>query len=138
MDDRPSWPLRMIALAEHWSQYSTCVRRQVGAVLFNPETKAVLSIGYNDTPLGQQDCGVGGCPACQEGTEARHRLDCRCVHAEGNSLAFAARYGLATEGTMIATTFQVCDSCRKMLVQAGVTGVVVPFENQDGFQSERF
>lgn len=121
----------MVALAEHWAQYSTCLKRQVGAVIFNPETKAIMSMGYNDTPIGQQDCGDGGCVRCKGVEAAREYLDCLCVHAEMNGLAFAARYGHETEGCWLATTFTVCPSCRKNLYQAGIVHIVEPEREYD-------
>lgn len=60
------WVGRMLAMAEHWSQYSTCIRRKVGAVIYDPETYAIVSVGYNDTPIGETDCGNGGCVRCQQ------------------------------------------------------------------------
>lgn len=123
---RPTWPERMRLLAAHWAQYSTCIKRQVGAVIFTP-TFQILSIGYNDTPQGWINCGDGGCLACAEsleqGTEARHNTDCNCVHAEKNALNFAARNGVRTDGAFIITdgATPYCNGCLKDLAQAGVT-----------------
>ncbi len=122
---RPAWPQRFIRLAREWSQYSTCLRAQVGAVLFDPKSKAVLSIGYNDTPIDFPDCGDGGCKPCQGGESVSRNLECMCVHAESNCLAFAARRGTSTEGAHIATAgHKLCNGCRKLLIQAGVVKVL--------------
>jgi len=132
MSQRPGWDERMLLLAEGWAQYSTCKRRQVGAVLFDPETKAVISIGYNDTATGQVDCGDGGCERCDsDAIQVRDYLDCRCVHAEGNALALAAGRGVATKGAWLATTLNPCASCTKILIQAGVTTVVLGNSDED-------
>ena len=117
---RPSWNQRMLRLAREWSQYSTCVRSQVGAVLFDPDSKAVISIGYNDTAIGRDDCGEGGCVACQGDESARNLDSCLCVHAEANCIALSARRGARTEGAHMAVTRKPCNGCRKLLVQAGV------------------
>ncbi len=84
MNPRPGWNQRMLRLARSWAQYSTCVRSQVGAVLFDPDSKAVISIGYNDTPIDYTDCGEGGCNACTGKESARNLDSCMCVHAETN------------------------------------------------------
>src|SRR3990167_7469388 len=110
----------MLRLAREWSQYSTCVRAQVGAVLFDPTSKAVISIGYNDTPIAFPDCGEGGCPTCKEGESVSLNTDCLCVHAEANAIALAARRGTRTEGAHMATTRKPCNACRKLMTQAGV------------------
>ncbi len=110
----------MLRLAQSWAQYSTCIRSQVGAVLFDPDSKAVISIGYNDTAIGRDDCGEGGCPACQGAEQARNPDSCLCVHSEANCIALAARRGARTEGAHMAVTRKPCNGCRKLLTQAGV------------------
>lgn len=136
---RPTWPERMLILADHWSQYSTCVRRQVGAVIFHPETKAVISIGYNDTPIGATDCGDNGCPRCNSVNKeaAKNYLDCNCVHAEANALMLAARWGVKTEGCHMATTFTVCPSCLKHTAQAGIAQIIEAKPPYHEFYDER-
>lgn len=125
--NKPKWTLRMCLLADHWLQHSSCVRRQVGAVVFDPASFAVYGIGYNDTPIGQEDCGEDGCPACAEGS-VRNRTDCKCVHAEMNAMILARR---DLRGAWIAIAVRkdghltikrgLCDHCRALLIQAGVT-----------------
>lgn len=44
--------------ARVWSRQSSCCRVHVGAVIFNIETKRLLSIGYNGTMLGQVHCDI--------------------------------------------------------------------------------
>lgn len=124
-DTRPSWEERMLRLAEQWGEYSTCLHRQVGAVLYHPDTKAVVGIGYNDTPIGRTDCGDGGCVRCADPETARLSLDCECVHAEMQPVLLAARRGIATEGCYLAVTYPPCKACIKNLVQAGIAAVVL-------------
>jgi dCMP deaminase len=53
---------------------------------------------------------------------------CRtAVHAEANALAFAARFGLGTEGAELHTTHQPCLTCAMSIINAGIIRVV--FEN---------
>ena len=115
----------MLDLAEFWSQHSSCLRRQVGAVLYDPKTKAIISVSYNDTAMNATNCGDGGCDLCQEPEDVKVKtaLDCHCIHAEMNALLLAGRHGRKTEGAVIAVTHIPCASCHKHLTQAGVTHV---------------
>ena len=102
---------------------STCLRRQVGAVLV--KDKQILSTGYNGSPSGLQHCEEVGClrqSLCIPSGE-RHEI-CRAVHAEQNALVQAAKHGVAIEGADIYTTHQPCVLCTKLLINAGVRRVV--------------
>lgn len=125
---RPTWPNRMLKLAEHWSQYSTCIRRQVGAVIYDPNTYAVISIGYNDTAIAMPDCGDGGCQTCKEPEDVKikYALDCLCIHAELNAILLSARRGTAVLEMHMAVTYKPCNSCRKHMAQAGIAKVLLP------------
>ena len=123
MNKRPPWPVRMMMLANFWRQFSTCLHRQCGAVIYRSGTWQVLALGYNDTPQGAVNCGDGGCEPCKESESASLKIDCRCVHAEMNALMAAARNGIAVDGAMIAVdgSYAICQSCQKHLTQAGVS-----------------
>lgn len=123
------WDRRMVGLAQYWAPHSTCFRRKVGAVLFQRDTYAVLSLGYNDTRIGATDCAAGGCPICaDEATfdNAKTNLDCTCVHAEMNALLLSV---LRPRGAHLAMWTDAlhnpgpCASCQKHLGQAGVVGI---------------
>lgn len=45
------------------------------------------------------------------------------MHAEANAFAFAARYGIATEGAYLLTTHSPCLACAKLAINAGLAGV---------------
>jgi len=49
----------MLGNAEYWAQFSTCVRRKVGAVIYNPDNWAVLSSGYNEVEAVRRFTGKG-------------------------------------------------------------------------------
>lgn len=121
------WLERMIRQAESWAQYSTCVQAKFGAVLFHPETHRIISMGYNDAPMGWMNCGDGGCPQCADPEQSvNYLLDCRCVHAEMNAVLLAGRYGPAIDGVSIALAGPKppCRSCLKHLTQVGVKYIV--------------
>ena len=47
-----------IETAHAWAKSSSCCRMYVGAVIFNMQTKRLLSIGYNGTLPGQIHCNM--------------------------------------------------------------------------------
>ncbi len=125
--NKPKWALRMCNLADHWCQYSTCMRRQVGAVVFDPVSFAVWGTGYNDTPIGEQDCGAGGCLECEADASTTDLINCACVHAEMNALLLAHRdlrgawIAISTRKNGKRNIKNLCGNCRKHMIQAGIT-----------------
>ncbi|HYM90160.1 MAG TPA: dCMP deaminase family protein, partial [bacterium] len=82
---RPTWDEYFMSLARLAATRSTCLRRQVGAVIV--KDRMLLSTGYNDTPRGLPNCGDGGCARCRSGAPAGSGLDtCLCLHAEQNAI----------------------------------------------------
>ena len=79
---------------------STCLRRQVGAVLVRD--KRILATGYNGAPRGMAHCLDIGCLREQLGIPSgeRHEL-CRAIHAEQNAVIQAAIHGVAIEGATL-------------------------------------
>ena len=57
--DRPSWEEYFMSIGQLVARRSTCLRRQVGAVLV--KDKNILATGYNGTPTGITHCEVAGC-----------------------------------------------------------------------------
>lgn len=99
-------------------------------MIYHPETKAVISIGYNDTPFGEDDCSDGGCVPCQSDEPVRLKTDCNCVHAEMNAILLAARRGIKVEGCWIAVTYLACPSCLKHMKQAGIERIEPPAKDE--------
>lgn len=93
---------------------SSCLRRQVGALL--SLDGRVLSTGYNGAPSGMAHCTPATCNA------DRPCID--TIHAESNAIAFAARYGIRTEGSTLYTTASPCRDCAKLIINAGICCVV--------------
>ena len=120
---RPSWDEYFMEIAHLVAKRSTCLRRQVGAVLVRE--KRLLATGYNGAPSGMEHCEAVGCLRARLGIPSgeRHEL-CRGIHAEQNVIIQAARHGISTEGATLFCTISPCFICAKMLVQAGVRHVV--------------
>jgi dCMP deaminase len=120
---RPDNDTYFMKMAELVAMRSTCLRRQVGAVVV--KEKRVLSTGYNGAPRGLKHCGEVGCVREQNHVESgtRHEL-CRGVHAEQNAVIQAAYFGVSIKDAAMYTTNFPCVLCAKILVNAGVREVV--------------
>ena len=101
---------------------STCLRRQVGAVIV--KDKKILTTGYNGAPSGLAHCLEVGCLRDQLGIPSgeRHEL-CRGLHAEQNAIIQAAYHGIPIAGSSLYCTNKPCVICSKMLINAGVTRI---------------
>lgn len=120
---RPSWDEYFMGIARLVSTRSTCLRREVGAVIVRD--RRILTTGYNGPPRGIAHCDVVGCLREQLGVPSGQRLDiCRALHAEQNAIIQAALHGVSTEGAMIYVTHQPCFTCAKMIINAGIVRVV--------------
>ncbi len=102
---------------------STCLRRQVGAVVV--KGKNILATGYNGTPSGIRHCSEVGCLRQQLGVPSgeRHEL-CRGLHAEQNAIIQAAKHGINIDGATLYCTNSPCVICSKMLINAGVEHII--------------
>ena len=121
--ERPSWDEYFMRIAKEAARRSSCLRRQVGSVIV--KDKAIISTGYNGTPMGVRNCCDGGCPRCASDAEPGESYDtCICVHAEENAIVLAARHGASTERGTIYTTLRPCFGCAKLSIQAGIKEIV--------------
>lgn len=116
---RPSWDEYFMQLARQAATRSTCLRRQVGAVLVRD--KRILATGYNGAPRGVSHCLDIGCLREQLGIPSGERQElCRAIHAEQNAVIQAAVHGVAIEGATLYTTLHPCVLCAKILINCGV------------------
>ena len=116
---RPSWDTYFLQLARQAATRSTCLRRQVGAVLVRD--RRILATGYNGAPRGIAHCLDTGCLRDQMQIPSGERVElCRAIHAEQNAIVQAAVHGVAIEGATLYTTLQPCVLCAKMLINCGV------------------
>ncbi len=116
---RPSWDHYFLQLARQAATRSTCLRRQVGAVLVRD--KRLLATGYNGSPRNTTHCLDEGCLREQLGIPSGERQElCRAIHAEQNAIIQAAVHGVAIDGATLYSTLQPCILCAKMLINCGV------------------
>jgi dCMP deaminase len=129
-----------------WAKMSSCVRRQVGAVL--SKDSRILATGYNGTIKGTDNCCEESCPMCNgrgfindDSLMGGHNCP-KCtgsgrassdfvLHAEQNVIAFCARNGIPTEGTSMYITLSPCKQCAKMIAQSGIKEVFYSIEYKD-------
>jgi dCMP deaminase len=121
---RPSWDQYFMAIANMVRTRSTCLRRQVGAIVV--KDKRILSTGYNGAPRGMKHCSEIGClrEASDVPPGERHEL-CRGIHAEQNAIVQAAAFGVSIQGSTLYCTHFPCVLCTKMLINAGISKLVI-------------
>lgn len=101
-------------LARKIGDNSKCCRAKVGAILV--KDNRIISTGYNGKPSGWNDEACSGeCNGCKE-----------TIHAEINTIIFAAKNGMSTKDCILYVTHSPCQSCCLAIIQAGIK--VVLFE----------
>ena len=129
---RPSWDEYFMEIVFLIARRSTCLRRQVGAVIV--KENQILATGYNGVPTGILHCNEqGGCLRAQLNIPSgqRHEL-CRGLHAEQNAIIQAAVHGSSIKGGTLYCTTMPCIVCTKMIINAGIKKVVYC----EGYQDE--
>lgn len=107
---------------------SPCLSRQIGAILVRDSS--IVSTGYNGPARGYPHCkGYSKtiCPRKLKGYKSGEGLhECPAAHAEGNTVANAARNGVCTiDTTLYMNSMIPCKDCAIILVNAGIREVVV-------------
>jgi dCMP deaminase len=119
---RVSWDEYFMNICEDVAKRSTCTRRVIGAVIVNGVTKEILATGYNGNPRGQDHCTNMGCIRDKLKIPSGEKSEvCTAVHAEQNALLQAGMK--ARDGTMYCLIMP-CNTCAKMIVNAGIRRVV--------------
>jgi dCMP deaminase len=128
---RPSWDQYFMDITHLVATRSTCLRRQVGAILV--KDRNILATGYNGVPSGISHCDAAGClrERLRVPSGERHEL-CRGLHAEQNAIIQAARHGTNIDGATLYCTTMPCIICTKMIINAGIRSIVY----RDGYADE--
>ncbi len=122
-NQRPDWDTYFMKICHVVAERSTCLRRQVGALLVSD--RRILTTGYNGAPKGLLHCGEVGCLRDQLGIPSGERQElCRGVHAEQNAIIQAAVHGVTLQEVTLYCTVQPCITCAKMLINANVKRIV--------------
>ena len=140
--NRPNWDEYFMEVAELTAKRSTCLRRQVGAVIV--KDKRIVATGYNGAPRGRINCcDLGYCTKKQLLPNQRHGgYDaCRSVHSEQNAIISASRQemigstlylvGYRTENHDYEEGAAPCLMCRKLIINAGIDKVIVRVNKEE-------
>jgi dCMP deaminase len=133
--NRPTWEEYFMEITRLVAKRSTCLRRQVGAVLVMD--KRILATGYNGAPSGLAHCLEVGClrEEKQIPSGERHEL-CRGLHAEQNVIIQAAFHGIRIQGSTLYCTNLPCAICTKMLINAGIKEIIYEGGYQDALSRQ--
>lgn len=112
---RPSLSSIFMSTALLFAKRSTCLRKQVGAVLV--KDNRIVSTGYSGAPPGCQHCTDVGCLI------GSNNGCIRTIHAETNVILFAAKNGISTNNTRLYTTLSPCLDCAKLIVASGINEI---------------
>ena len=104
---------------------STCLRRHVGAVIFNDHTKDIISYGYNGAPRKVSECLVTGCRRMEKGIKSGENLNaCIGEHAEVNAIINNSFLGNnSTDNMSMICSAKPCLKCLKAIVNSGIKKV---------------
>ena len=115
------WDVRFLKLAHEVASWSKDPSTKVGCVLV--KDKKVVSLGYNGLPAGVEDSLER-----LSNREIKYEIT---VHAEVNAVTTAALHGVSTNGATAYVTFHPCSRCAAVLINAGISTVVVSAHTVD-------
>lgn len=121
-----------IDIAKVISERSTCLKRQVGAVI--TKDNSIVSTGYNGAARGLEHCCdlYNECPRVILGAHRGERYDiCNSVHAELNALLQASKLGHEVQGGVLYVLITPCINCARAIINADISEVVVPKSGVD-------
>ena len=111
------WDERFLAVAALVATWSRDPSTKVGAVAVRD--RRILATGFNGLPRGVADL--------RERLENRELKLAMVAHAEANCITHAAQAGVSLTGaTVYVTPFHPCSNCAALLINSGVTRVVIP------------
>jgi len=109
------WDIRFMRMAHEVASWSKDPSTKVGCVLV--KDRKIISMGYNGFPrLIEDDLNR------LIDREVKYEMT---VHAEQNAVITAALHGISTAGSTAYVTFSPCSRCAAVLINAGVSTVVV-------------
>jgi len=126
--DRPSWDEYFARLVEDVALRSTCYKRQIGAIVVNPDHE-IVATGFNGNVRGAPHCDDIGCIKDEMGLKSGEGHEwCTAVHAEQNALIQA---GKQSRGATLYLNAFPCKICARLIVNSGIKKVVISGEYTD-------
>lgn len=125
---------RFCECAKQFAKLSYSQRTQVGCIIVKDD--AIISVGYNGTPEGWDNCCEYSCLENQErvwSEEDKYVLVTKpeVIHAEMNAIGKLAKSNMSAQGAMSISTHSPCFECAKLLYIAGISKVVYLEEYRD-------
>ncbi len=113
---------KYMEFAKNAAYSSRCAKKQLGCVLMLKDGSWIE--GTNGAPYLLEACN--SCPRKRENAiSGQGQKLCRAVHAERQTLLIAAKYGHATEGSILYSYMGApCKDCMVELIEAGVAEIV--------------
>lgn len=109
--------------AERFSGLSRCVSNKVGCVIV--KDNRIISTGYNGTLPEQQNCAHKFPRYSKDQREVHYNWSLiNEIHAEMNTISFAAKHGLSIDSATLYCTLKPCYSCLKNILQCGIKRIV--------------
>jgi len=132
------WDIRFIEMAKLVASWSSCLGRQVGAVVV--ANKRVLTTGYNGASSGVQSCkDKDNCMRREQGIASGTMQEiCYATHAEQNAIIQAAKLGVCIDGATMYCTHQPCSICAKMIINSGIKRIIYTQGYPDEFSLKLF
>ena len=131
-------------IASAVAERGTCLRRKFGAIIVNNDR--IVSTGYVGAPRGRENCcDRGKCFRVENNIPSGQRYElCRSVHAEMNAIINASKeemegstlylVGIENDSTFTKNA-EPCSMCKRMIINAGITNVIVRTTNSNGICS---
>ena len=102
--------------ARNFAACSTAKRLRVGAIIVDPKTGAIISVGYNGMPPGLSN-------ECEIKVDGELRTKDAVLHAEENAIAKLARSSSSAEGCWMFVTHSPCIKCARLIIASGIQHV---------------
>ena len=131
--NQEKWDKRFVDMVKLVASWSSCIRRQVGAVIV--KDKRVLGVGYNGAPAGIKSCKERGecireTKGIQSGTS---RELCYAVCAEQNAILEAGKTKCDLRDSTMYCSLTPCSACAKLIINVGIKRLVCLEKYPDEF-----
>ena len=113
-----SWDDYFMGVAILSSYRSKDPNTKVGACIVNPNTKRVISMGYNGMPNGCSDQDFPWTKTSDNESETKYPY---VVHAELNAILNAKT---SVDGCYMYVTLSPCPECTKAIIQSGIKKII--------------
>lgn len=112
---RPSKTQNYMDIATEIAKRSHDAETQVGAILINNGSGAIIATGYNGFVRGADDASL---------PNTRPDKYEYIVHAEQNLICNSAKHGISMNNCSLICTLSPCKLCMRMLLNCGITKVI--------------